>query len=187
MKKKLSFLLLFLPLSLFAHGAHGSGFMAGFTHPILGVDHNIALVGTGILGYLLNQKQWYLYPLAFITLMAIGGFLGIGQTATLGIEKFIAFSVLAIGLMIGWPLSFGKIATLIILALFGFTHGYAHGAEMPADTTALKYISGFVVGASLLTILGWSIHLFVQKQTNTDRLITLIGGALMGAGLLMLL
>jgi len=44
MKKTFAFLIMLLPLSLFAHGGHGSGFMAGFTHPIFGLDHNIALI-----------------------------------------------------------------------------------------------------------------------------------------------
>ena len=187
MKKYLSLLLLFLPIYAFAHGSHGSGFMAGFTHPILGIDHNIALLGTGILGYWQNRKQWYLYPLAFILLMAIGGFLGIGQEATVAIEKFIAFSVIAIGSIIGLQLSFGQTITLLLLSVFGFAHGYAHGAEMPSETTAFQYISGFVIGAALLTVIGWGLSLFLQKRPNSQQLFTLVGGMLMGAGLLLII
>ena len=187
MKKIISILLLFLPVYAFAHGSHGSGFMAGFTHPILGTDHNVALIGAGFLGYLLNQKQWYLFPLAFILLMAIGGFLGIGQEATLGIEKFIAFSVAFIGVAIGLRLSLGKAIGLGVLALFGFAHGFAHGAEMPEDTTALQYISGFVLGAALLGVVGWGIANVIHRQENKERWITFFGGILAGAGLLLLL
>ena len=35
---------IFVPTMLLAHGSHGSGVMAGFTHPILGVDHNVAIL-----------------------------------------------------------------------------------------------------------------------------------------------
>jgi len=187
MKKSVVLLLVLFPVYAFAHGSHGSGFMAGFTHPILGIDHNIALLGTGILGYLQNQRQWYRYPLAFILLMAVGGFLGIGQEATVAIEKFIAFSVIALGLIIGLQLSFGQAVTLLILAVFGFTHGFAHGAEMPANTTALQYISGFVIGATLLAAIGWGFSLLLQQRPTPKQLFTLVGGTLIGAGLMLLL
>jgi len=187
MKKYLSFLFLLLPTLVFAHGAHGSGFMAGFTHPILGIDHNVVLLGTGLLGYLLNQKQWYLYPLAFILLMAIGGYLGIGQEATLAIEKFIAFSAVFTGLAIGFRFQFNNLVGLGLMGLFGFAHGFAHGAEMPEDTTAVQYISGFVIGAILLAIIGWGIGNVVNRQSNTQRLFTFLGGLLAGAGLIFLI
>ena len=187
MKKYLSLLLLLLPTMVFAHGSHGSGFMAGFTHPILGIDHNVALLGTGFLGYLLNQKQWFLYPLAFILLMAIGGYLGIGQEATVAIEKFIAFTSIFIGLTIGFRFQFNKIVGIGLMGLFGFAHGFAHGAEMPEDTTAVQYISGFVVGAILLAVIGWGIANLVNRQSNTQRLITFLGGILAGAGLIFLI
>jgi len=187
MKKWIVFLLTIAPLSLFAHGGHGSGFMAGFTHPIFGIDHNVALLGTGILGYLLDQKRWYLYPLAFIVLMVIGGFLGIGKEASFALEKFIASSVVVIGLLIGFRWNIGRIAIPILLALFGLAHGYAHGAEMPADTTAFQYVSGFAVGAILLAVIGWLLGLLVGNQNNEEQLNTLLGGVLVGAGLMMLL
>lgn len=187
MKKYLSLLLLLFPTMVFAHGSHGSGFMAGFTHPIFGIDHNVVLLGTGFLGYLLNQKQWYLYPLAFILLMAIGGFLGIGQEATVAIEKFIAFSAVFIGLAIGFRFQFNQLIGLGVMALFGFAHGFAHGAEMPDDTTAFQYISGFVIGAALLAFLGWGIGQLIHRRTNTQQLITFFGGILVGAGLIFLI
>lgn len=172
---------------VFAHGSHGGGFMAGFTHPILGIDHNVVLLGTGLLGYLLNQKQWYFYPLAFILLMAIGGFLGIGQEATVAIEKFIAFSAVFVGLAIGFRFQFNNIIGLGLIALFGLAHGFAHGAEMPDDTTPLQYISGFVIGAALLALLGWGVGRLVNRQSNTQRLITFLGGILAGAGMIFLI
>jgi len=187
MKKYLSFLLLLLPTIAFAHGSHGSGFMAGFTHPILGIDHNVVLLGTGLLGYLLNQKQWYLYPVAFILFMAVGGYLGIGQEATVAIEKFIAFSAVFVGLVIGFRFQLNKLIGLGLMGLFGFTHGFAHGAEMPEDTTAMQYISGFVIGAALLALLGWGIAFLVNRQSNTQRLFTFLGGILVGAGLIFLI
>ena len=58
---------------------------------------------------------------------------------------------------------------------------------MPEDTTAVQYISGFVVGAILLAVIGWGIANLVNRQSNTQRLITFLGGILAGAGLIFLI
>lgn len=146
--------LIFIPSILMAHGSHGDGIMAGFTHPILGIDHNVAILGCGFLGYIIDQKKWYLSPIAFIAAMILGGFLGIDNEATPFIEKIIAFSVFAIGLMIAYRMRLNLIFVLILLAVFGYFHGYAHGAEMPEMNTISKYIPGYTLGAVLLALIG---------------------------------
>jgi len=129
-----------LPIILLGHGSHGSGVMAGFTHPIFGIDHFVAILATGTLGYVLNPSKWYLPLIAFITLMILGGLAGIDNEATFLIEKIIAFSVFALGLLIAFDLKPNLIISIIIISIFGGFHGFAHGAEMPESNTALKYI-----------------------------------------------
>jgi len=178
---------LLLPLLSFAHGSHGSGFMAGFTHPIFGIDHNLAILGSGILGYVLHKGQWYLYPIAFIATMVIGGIFGIGQEATVVIETTIVISVMIIGVLLGFNLTIAKVLALAILAFFGVVHGYAHGAEMPETTTAFKYISGYVVGAGVLAIIGWIIGKLTDRKIAAVQYQILIGGILIGSALMMLI
>jgi urease accessory protein len=72
----------FTPVIAFAHGSHGSGVLSGFTHPIFGFDHFVAIVGTGILAYLLNPSRWYVPVLAFVGAMIIGGLFGISNEAS---------------------------------------------------------------------------------------------------------
>ena len=175
--------LFFLPTIIFAHGSHGSGIMAGFTHPILGVDHNVAILGTGILGYLLDSEKWYLSPIAFIIAMVIGGFFGIENEATLFIEKTIAFSVLSIGFIIAFREKLNLMLILTLLAVFGAFHGYAHGAEMPETNTVFKYIPGYTLGAILLVVIGFGIG----KMSSGDKAIHMIAGILIGCGIMMLL
>jgi len=187
-RKNISFLVfLFLPTLLFAHGGHGDGILGGFTHPIFGIDHNVAILGTSILGFVLDYKRWYLYLLAFLIAMIIGGVLGIGNEATFMIEKIIAFSVLVIGLAIALIRKVNIITILVGLAFFGFFHGYAHGAEMPATNTALKYISGYSMGTIFLGLIGWGIGLLFLSKNSQAQNITLIGGMIMGCGVMMLL
>jgi len=175
--------LLFLPSFIFAHGSHGSGIMAGFTHPILGIDHNVAILGTGILGYLIDQKKWYLAPLAFIVAMIVGGFMGVDKEATFFVEKTIAFSVLSIGFLAAFYKNLNVAVILALFAVFGGFHGYAHGAEMPETNTVFKYIPGYTLGAILLAIIGF----FIGKVSRQGKAIHMISGILIGCGIMMLL
>lgn len=180
-------LLLSLPSLMFAHGGHGDGILGGFTHPIFGIDHNVAILGTGILGYLLDDKKWYIFLLAFLSAMIIGGLMGIGNEATFFIEKVIAFSVLLIGIAIAFLRKVNIITPLIGLAFFGFFHGYAHGAEMPETNTALKYISGYSLGTLFLGMIAWGIsRLFLYNNDNSKNAM-LIGGIIIGCGIMILM
>jgi len=148
------FLLCALPQFLLAHGSHGDGIMAGLTHPIFGLDHNAAILGVGILGYFIYKKKWYLSIAAFLVTMIIGGMLGIGNEATVMVEKMIALSVVLLGVLIIFRAKVHNYAVLFLLLAFGFFHGFAHGAEMPETTTAFKYILGYSLGTILLGLLG---------------------------------
>ena len=183
----LLFLFLISPYLLMAHGSHGSGFMAGFTHPIFGLDHNLAILATGMFAYLLDSKKWFWYPLAFLAFMIIGGYLGIGQEVPTWIEKVIAGSVLVLGTSIGLSMKSGAIPALLLLAGFGFFHGFAHGCEMPADTTAFKYISGFSVGTIVMSFLGVAIAKFLSHKAVNPQFLKFLGGIIAGIGLYFLL
>ena len=176
-----------IPCLAIAHGVHGSGMIAGFTHPILGIDHNVAILGTGFLGYLLQPKRWYLPSLAFILLMAIGGLMGIDNEATLLIEKSIAFSVLIVGIMILFRDKVNYALILLLLAAFGFIHGYAHGAEMPQTNTVIKYIPGYLIGTTLLASIGSLIARIVSNRKSNITSVSIVGGIIIGCGLMIIL
>ena len=189
MRFKLVIVLLigFLPELLFAHGSHGSGIVAGFTHPIFGLDHAIAILGTGMLGYLLDSSRAYLYVLSFLAAMIIGGYLGIENEASFWIEKFISFSVLVIGMLVAFYSNLKYKILFFILALFGFVHGFAHGAEMPEATTAVEYIAGFSLGTLLLGGIGILICKLIQSLHNSTQLNYILGGVVMGCGIMLLI
>ena len=172
---------------MLAHGSHGHGIMAGFTHPIFGIDHNVAILGSGILGYIVDQKKWYLASLAFILAMIVGGFLGLDQEATFFIEKVIASSVVVIGLFIALQQRLNLLLMIVILFIFGGFHGYAHGAEMSETNSAFKYIPGFTLGALLLAAIGIFTGRTAHEKSTNESLINLLSGIIMGCGIMMLL
>jgi len=180
-------LALILPQFAIAHGAHGNGFIAGFTHPIFGLDHAFTIFGIGVLSYYLDPKKWYLYPLAFIAPMVIGGLLGIGQLGSVIVEKFISASVVLTGLSIALLKQKSHPMIFVILAIFGALHGFAHGTEIPEETTALQYVSGFFVGAAVLSVVGLVLSRVIDETVNSLRYYVLIGGMIAGAGCMILL
>ena len=177
---------LLFPFFSFAHGVHGNGILAGFTHPIFGLDHAVAIFGTGILGFMVYKNKWFYVFLAFLVPMVIGGVLGIGQEATFLIEKVIAFSVFALGIMILMNQKLPLSLVLLLLAAFGFFHGYAHGAEMP-DMSMYIYIIGFAMGTFLLGVIGMlcARHLFNDEKIKGINYLP--AGLLLGAGFMILL
>ncbi len=174
-----------LPSILLAHGSHGNGVMAGFTHPIFGFDHMFAILGAGILSYLSDSKKWHLYLLGFLIPMIIGGLLGIGNEATFTIEKIIALSVFIIGALIASRVEINVLVGVVMLGIFGFFHGYAHGAEMSTDNTALKYVSGYALGTILVGSIGMLIGMGLKKVNS--KVILVVGLILMALGIHFLL
>ena len=64
----------------FAHlspDEHGS-FMAGFTHPLFGLDHILAMVAVGLWAAMLGGRAVWIVPSAFVGMMAVGFALAVG-------------------------------------------------------------------------------------------------------------
>ncbi|MBX2818770.1 MAG: HupE/UreJ family protein, partial [Rhodothermaceae bacterium] len=63
--------------SIFAHTNPGSGAIDGFLHPLLGLDHLLAMLTVGLLSAQLGGRAIWTVPTAFVASMAIGGVLGL--------------------------------------------------------------------------------------------------------------
>lgn len=178
---------LILPTLLLAHGSHGNGIVAGFTHPIFGLDHNFAILGVGIYSFISGNKRWFLYPILFLIAMIGGGLLGIENESNIVIEKIIAFSILVMGLFIAYRFDSNFALSALIIAVFGSVHGFAHGAEMPVDNTALKYISGYSIGTIVLSSLGVLIGKLTYSLGMDAKHLSIFGGVIAGLGITFLL
>src|SRR5689334_21416708 len=64
--------------SAIAHTGTGlqGGIVAGFSHPLLGVDHLLAMVAVGVWGARLGRPLLYALPVIFPTVMVIGAIVG---------------------------------------------------------------------------------------------------------------
>ncbi len=169
-----------IPTLAFAHSSDdGSGFIAGLTHPIFGVDHLLAMVSVGILSSLIGHRHIWLVPLAFVSSMAAGAIVGIFQVDLPHGEFWIAISVVVLGLSIA--IGHKGIPLFLIygfISLFGVFHGYAHGVEMPNSASPAFYSFGFIISTSLLHLLGVGIGVAANHQNFLRKGLLVTGGGI---------
>jgi urease accessory protein len=178
-------LLLLLPGSAMAHEGsslpYGS-FLAGLTHPVLGLDHFLAMVSVGIVSAQIGGRAIWTVPATFVAVMAIGGVLGwidIGLSAT---EMGIALSVLGLGLAIAADRRLPISLAMSAVGFFAIFHGYAHGAEMPSVARASTYAAGFLTGTALLHITGVLIGDISQHYERGKIALRIAGAGIAAAG-----
>lgn len=182
---RLLLLLLIAPLSAVAHEGsslpYGS-FIAGLAHPVLGVDHFLAMVSVGILSAQIGGRAIWTVPATFVSVMAIGGLLGWLNVGLTSIELGIAFSVLTLGIAIAADRKLPVLVAMGAVGIFAVFHGYAHGAEMPNVANPVRYALGFMTGTALLHITGLVVGDISQHYARGKLLLRVAGAAIASAG-----
>ena len=178
-QKLLQISLLTFPLPTLAHDIMGKvGFYDGLSHPVLGLDHLLAMVSVGIISAQISGRAIWTVPSIFVILMIIGGLFGF----SLIVEEFyfveigIIFSVVILGFGISIQNKIPTKLILIFVATFGLFHGIAHGLEVPAAANPVLFILGFIIGTTTLHLLGVVIgHLSIKN--NISLILLRITGA----------
>ena len=168
----------FYPLPVLAHNITGKiGFYDGLSHPVLGLDHLLAMICVGILSAQIGGKAIWTVPTTFVTIMTIGGLLGF----LLIIDEFyfvevgIVFSVILLGFGISIEKKIPVKLIMVFVGIFGLFHGIAHGLEVPAAANPILFILGFIFGTTTLHLLGVAIGYFSIKKTISLILLRLTG------------
>ena len=128
-------------------------FIGGLAHPVLGLDHLLAMLSVGIVSAQIGGRAIWTVPATFVVVMALGGLWGLMGFGFFAVEVGIALSVLALGLVILANQSIPVYVVMIAVGLFALFHGYAHGAEMPEIAQPIRYSLGFLDSAQSLFIL----------------------------------
>lgn len=159
------------------------GFLSGFTHPILGWDHVVAMVAVGLWGAFLGQPAIWVLPVVFPLVMAVGGALGVAGVPLPGVEAGIAISAIVLGLLVLFaarpPLSLAA----VLVGAFAIFHGHAHGTELPEASNAITYSLGFVIATGCLHLTGIALGLLVRWPAGRigvracGAAVSLVGGA----------
>lgn len=139
------------PAPALAHPGHefSPDLVAGFMHPLTGLDHMLMIVAVGAWAALLAPSGRIVVAACLALFVGIGAMLPASGSAML--EAAIALTVVGAGILLAagrkWPLW----ATGMIAAGFAAIHGMAHGAEGPARNAA--YVAGLVAATGGLAFM----------------------------------
>jgi urease accessory protein len=147
-----------------AHTTEGitGGFISGILHPVLGLDHLIAMLAVGLWGAFLGMPAIWLLPVIFPAIMAIGGALGIAGVPLPAVEVLIASSAVVLGTCVALALRAPLWIAGLLVGAFAIFHGHAHGTELPAAAHPLAYAIGFVVATGTLHLIGVGFGLLTR-------------------------
>lgn len=168
----------------FAHTGAGatSGVAAGFAHPLLGLDHLLAMVAVGGWAALLGGRALWLVPAAFVGAMLAGGALALSGVELPMVETMIALSVVALGVLVAANVRVVAGVGMAVAAAFAVFHGHAHGSELPAGLSAAGYAAGFALATALLHLAGIGVATLAVRLAST-RAVRWAGAATAAAGL----
>jgi urease accessory protein len=171
MTRTFAFAILVLLAATAAH-AHSEagvagGFASGFTHPLLGFDHVVAMVAVGLWGAFLGAPAIWLLPIVFPLVMALGGALGVAGVPLPAVETGIALSGVVLGLLVALAVRAPLWIAAVIVGAFAIFHGHAHGTELPSAANPYAYAAGFVIGTGLLHLAGIAIGGLTQTKSGT--------------------
>jgi urease accessory protein len=171
----------------FAHtGVHTvSGFSGGFAHPMLGLDHLLAMIAIGVWTAQRGGRALWAVPATFVAVMVLGGLVALSGWVLPHVETGISLSVLVLGLLIAFQRNWKVEAGMAVAAVFALFHGYAHGLEMPETASPLLFAAGFVLATGLLHGVGILGGRMGQKRVRAAGvLIAAMGFALTGISLM---
>jgi urease accessory protein len=164
-------------------GSQGAGLMAGLTHPLVGLDHLLAMIAAGIWAGQLGGRAVWLIPLTFVSIMAAAATLASFGLLLPLMEPAIACSVMVLGLLIAGSVRLPTSVCALLVSLFAVFHGYAHGLELPQAASPILYGAGFVLATALLHGLGIG---FARNSRQHKMLQRIAGYSLIAASGLLL-
>lgn len=148
----------------FAHVGHGStaSFTAGLGHPFSGLDHVAVMVMVGMWAALKGGRALWAWPLAFISVMLVGGALGMARIPVPFVEPGILASVITLGLLVALAVDLPVAVGAAIIGVFALFHGHAHGSEVAETIGGAEYMAGFALATAALHLAGIG---FAQMMT----------------------
>jgi urease accessory protein len=171
------------PAAAFAHTGVGEthGFLHGFTHPLGGFDHILAMVAVGVFAAYLSGRALWLVPSAFVAMMGFGGWLGAEGIAIPHVEAGIAASIVVLGLAVAARLTLPAAVASALVGVFAIFHGHAHGAEMAMGEAGLSYAAGFMIATAALHGAGIGLGIGAAKLGGRAQVALRAGGGGMAA------
>jgi len=170
MKHLLSvFVLPAVSLILFSTSAHAhipsgeyGSFASGFTHPLFGFDHLLAMIAVGLWASMIGKRAVWAVPAIFVCMMIAGFGLALMQMPLPFVEPMILASVIVFGFALAIAVRIDARLCAVLVGLFALFHGHAHGGEI-GDAGAMQFTFGFVLATALLHLAGIGIGLLAPR------------------------
>jgi urease accessory protein len=140
--------------------------MHGLAHPLTGIDHILAMLAVGVFAANLGGRALWAVPLSFMGCMVFGSVLGIFGVGLPLVEVGITLSLVVLGAAVAMKWDLPVAVAMPLVGLFAIFHGYAHGTEMPLDTSGASYALGFVTATGLLHLTGIGLGLASARSTR---------------------
>ncbi len=149
-------ILLLAPTALIAHPGHdhGDGFAAGLAHPLLGLDHLVAMLAVGVLAARLGGHARLALPGSFLGGVLALGLLGFGGAENALVQHLVIASIIVLGGVLALALRPPLVVVVALAAIFGAAHGYAHGTGAAGDG---GYLLGFLLATAALHCAGLAL------------------------------
>jgi len=148
--------------------AHGS-VAAGFSHPVFGADHVLAMVAVGLWAAMLGGRAIWAVPTAFVGAMAFGFVLSLLGLPLPMVEPLILASVILLGVLVALAVRPPMAAGMAVVAVLAVFHGHAHGTEM-GGAGAMAYLAGFTSATVLLHAAGLALGLGLARLSQSMAL-----------------
>src|SRR5690606_41554310 len=109
----------------YAHppGAAGAGLAEGLAHPLLGLDHVLAMIAVGLWASQLGGRALWLVPSSFMAMMAIGGGVALWGPGLPAVELGILGSLLALGALVAAAVRLPAAVGAVLVGFFALFHG----------------------------------------------------------------
>lgn len=160
------------------------GFYDGFLHPVIGLDHFLAMVCVGVISVQIGGNAIWRVPTLFIAMMIVGAASGLiievnypiyEKNISNIIELGIIMSVVLLGLAIALDKRLQIKTTISFICLFGVCHGFAHGMEIPWSKNPVLFMLGFIFGTSILHLFGVGIGSLMLRNIFINKLLRVLG------------
>lgn len=167
--------------------------VGGVVHPVLGLDHLLAMIAIGIVSISTSKSAIWKIPAVFLFAMTCGGIAGILGCVIPRTESLIAVSLVTLGIAVTSSQGAVVKPTLIpislvysFVAVFGAAHGNAHGAEIPVTSNPEAFTLGFLIGTSTLHLVGVGLGALSRQVKLVSSLMAIAGvfTASIGIGIL---
>ncbi|WBY00573.1 HupE/UreJ family protein [Ramlibacter tataouinensis] len=175
-----------LSLPVLAHTGEGAGhhaFAEGFTHPLLGIDHVVAMLAVGLWARVLGGKALWLLPTCFVLCMVGGWTLAVAGAGLPLVEPLVAGSVFVLGALIAIAGRLPPALSALLVGALAVFHGHAHGTSLQGAAPAFGL--GLVAATALLHATGLALGQWLASRRR-GGLTRGIGAAIADVGLVLL-